>query len=57
VFLVIVGVILWLINTYVPLQSPIKTLINIVVIIIVVVWLLQALGLLGVVNQPLPKVR
>jgi hypothetical protein len=41
--LVIVGVLLWLINTYVPMQPPIKTILNVVVVLILIVWLLTAL--------------
>ena len=45
--LVVVGVLLWLLNTYVPMDSKIKTILNAVVVIVVVVWLLQAFGVLG----------
>ena len=45
--LVVVGVLLWLINTYIPMDGKIKQILNIVVVIVVVIWLLQALGLLG----------
>jgi hypothetical protein len=45
--LVVVGVLLWLINNYVPMDGKIKRIVNVVVVIVVVVWLLQALGLLG----------
>jgi len=45
--LVVVGVLLWLLNNYVPMDSKIKTIINAVVVIVVVVWLLQAFGVLG----------
>jgi hypothetical protein len=41
--LVVVGVLLWLLNNYVPMDSKIKTIINVVVVI----WLLQAFGVLG----------
>lgn len=44
IMLMVVGVGLWLINTYVPMDSKIKTILNIVVVLIVVVWLLQGLG-------------
>jgi hypothetical protein len=47
VVLVVVGVILWLINAYIPMQSTIKSILNAVVIIVVVLWLLQAFGVLG----------
>lgn len=45
--LVIVGVLLWLLNNYVPMDSKIKRIINVVVVVVVVVWVLQALGVLG----------
>jgi hypothetical protein len=45
--LVVVGVLLWLLNTYVPMDSKIKSILNAVVVIVVVVWLLQAFGLLS----------
>jgi hypothetical protein len=45
--LVVVGVLLWLLNNYVPMDSKIKSIINAVVVIVVVVWLLQAFGVLG----------
>jgi hypothetical protein len=44
--LIVVGVILWLINSYIPMDSKIKNILNIVVVILVVIWLLQAFGLL-----------
>jgi hypothetical protein len=47
VVLLVVGVLLWLINTYIPMQSTIKMILNAVVVIVVVIWLLQAFGLLG----------
>jgi hypothetical protein len=44
--LVVVGVVLWLINTYVPMEARIKQLLNIAVIVLVVLWLLfSVLGL------------
>ena len=47
VVLIIVGVALWLVNNYVPMDGRIKNILNIVVVIFVVIWLLQGLGLLG----------
>jgi hypothetical protein len=44
--LVVVGVILWLVNTYIPMQGTIKSILNVVVVVIVIIWLLQAFGLL-----------
>ena len=45
--LIVVGVLLWLVNTYVRMDSKIKTILNVVVVIAVVLWLLQAFGVLG----------
>jgi hypothetical protein len=45
--LIVVGVLLWLVNTYIPMDSKIKGILNAVVVIVVVIWLLQAFGLLG----------
>ncbi|RYH07246.1 Thivi_2564 family membrane protein [Tropicimonas sp. IMCC6043] len=47
VTLVIVGVALWAINTYIPMDQKIKMILNVVVVIVVVLWLLRAFGLLG----------
>ena len=44
--LVVAGVVLWLINTYVPMDRKIKNILNVVVVIIVVIWLLRAFGVL-----------
>jgi hypothetical protein len=45
--LVVVGVLLWLLNNYVPMDGKIKRIINVVVVIVVIIWLLQVFGLLG----------
>jgi hypothetical protein len=47
VVLIVVGVLLWLVNNYIPMDSKIKSILNAVVVILVVLWLLQAFGLLG----------
>lgn len=47
IVLVIVGVVLWLVNTYIPMDAKIKKILNIVVVIGVVIWLLRAFGILG----------
>ncbi len=44
--LIVVGVVLWLINSYIPMQATIKRILNAVVVIVVVLWLLKAFGLL-----------
>jgi hypothetical protein len=45
VILIVVGVVLHLINRYVPMASSIKTILNIVVVVVVCIWLLQTTGL------------
>lgn len=45
--LIVVGVLLWLVNTYIPMDGKIKTILNAVVVIVVIVWLLQVFGLIG----------
>ena len=47
VVLIVVGVLLWLVNNYIPMDGKIKNILNVVVVIVVVLWLLQAFGLLG----------
>ncbi|EGV30063.1 hypothetical protein ThidrDRAFT_2984 [Thiorhodococcus drewsii AZ1] len=44
--LVVVGLILWLINNYIPMDRTIKKILNAVVVIVVVLWLLSVFGLI-----------
>jgi hypothetical protein len=44
--LIVVGVLLWLINTYIPMDAKIKKILNIVVVVVVVLWLLNGFGVL-----------
>lgn len=53
VVLIVIGVLMWLINTYIPMMGAIKTLLNLVVLIVVVIWLLQIFGIIG----PIPGVH
>jgi hypothetical protein len=56
--LIVVGVLLWLINTYIPMDGKIKKIINVVVVIAVVLWLLSAFGVLGHAGDiQVPRVR
>jgi hypothetical protein len=43
--LIVVGVLLWLVNSYVPMQGTIKSILNAIVVIGVVLWLLDIFGL------------
>jgi len=45
VALVVIGVLLWLVNSVIPMDGNIKKILNVVVIIAVVLWLLKAFGL------------
>ena len=47
IVLIIVGVLLWLVNAYIPMDSKIKKILNIVVVIAVVIWLLSVFGIIG----------
>ena len=45
--LIVVGVLLWLVNKYIPMAGPIKSILNIVVIVAVIGWLLYGFGVIG----------
>lgn len=47
VTLVVVGLVLYLIETYVPLSPPIKTVLRVVVVLVLCLWILQAFGIVG----------
>jgi len=56
--LIVVGVVLWLINAYIPMQSTIKSILNTVVVIVVVLWLLYGFGVInhsGDIHLPVVK--
>jgi hypothetical protein len=44
IVLIVIGVLLWLVNSYIPMDATVKRILNIVVIIAVVLWLLKAFG-------------
>jgi len=46
IVILVVGVILWLINSYIPMQRTIKNILNAVVVIVLVIWLLKEFGVL-----------
>ena len=58
VTLIVVGVLLWLVNTYIPMDAKIKSILNGVVVICVVIWLLSAFGVIGRTHDiPVPQLR
>lgn len=50
VVLIVVGVLLWLVNSYIPMDAKIKQILNVVVVIAVVLWLLNLFGLFDSIN-------
>jgi hypothetical protein len=44
IVLIVAGVLLWLVNSYIPMDGKIKSILNVVVVIIVIVWLLKVFG-------------
>jgi len=55
--IIVVGVVLWLATTYIPMDATIKRILVAVVIICLVLWLLQMFGVLALVNTPVPRIR
>ena len=56
--LIVVGVVLWLINAYIPMQGTIKKILNFVVVVAVVLWLLYGFGIIngsGNIHMPVVK--
>jgi hypothetical protein len=51
VVLIVVGLVLWLINNYIPMDRKIKNILNIVVVIVVIIWLLKVFGVWGSMNS------
>ena len=47
IVLVVVGVILWAINSYIPMQHTLKKILNVVVVVAVIIWLLSVFGVIG----------
>ncbi|PKO98341.1 MAG: hypothetical protein CVU13_10855 [Bacteroidetes bacterium HGW-Bacteroidetes-8] len=46
IVLIVAGIVLWLVNTYIPMDRQIKKILNIVVVIVVIIWLLRIFGVL-----------
>lgn len=49
--LIVVGVLLWLVDRFIPMQATIKSIVNAVVVIAVVVWLLNVFGVLHSISK------
>jgi hypothetical protein len=46
IVLIVAGVVLWLVNNFIPMDRKIKTILNVVVVIVVIGWLLMAFGVI-----------
>lgn len=57
VILVVIGVLLYLVNRYIPMEARIKSILNIVVLIVVVLWLLNVFGVLGTLSHGASSIR
>lgn len=55
--IIVVGVLVWLACRFIPMQPPFQQLLIGVAVIFVVLYLLQAFGVLHLINQPVPQVR
>jgi hypothetical protein len=56
--LIVVGILLWLVNTYIPMDAKIKQILNVVVLICVILWLLSVFGVFGYLqNVNVPRAR
>ena len=49
--LIVVGVLLWLVNRFIPMQGSVKSILNSVVVIAVVLWLLNVFGLFSSISR------
>jgi hypothetical protein len=49
--IVVVGILLWLANSYLPMAASIKKLLNIVVVVVMVIWLLKVFGLWNYIDK------
>lgn len=57
VVLIVIGLIMWLVNTYIPMAGGIKSLLNVVVFVVTLIWVLQVLGLIGAVPFRVPPLK
>jgi uncharacterized protein YhhL (DUF1145 family) len=55
--LIVIGLFLWLVNTYIPMAGGIKSLLNVVVFVVVLIWILQVFGLVGAIPIRVPPLR
>lgn len=49
--IIVAGLLLWLVNRFIPMQSTIKMILNLVVVIVLIIWLLKVFGVWGQVSS------
>jgi hypothetical protein len=57
VVIIVIGLLLWLVNAYIPMDAKIKNILNVVVVICLVLWLLNVFGVFEMLNGPTPRLR
>lgn len=57
VTLIVIGVLMWLVHAYIPMDAMIARILNAVVVILVVLWLLNVFGVLGYLDVPVRRVH
>ena len=58
VTLIVIGLLLWAVNNFIPMDSKIKSILNVVVVICVIIWLLSAFGILNMASGiQIPRVQ
>jgi hypothetical protein len=57
IILIVIGLLLWLANTYIPMDGKIKNILNIVVVIIVILWLLNVFGVFSMDLGTVPRIH
>ena len=49
--IIVVGILLWIVNSYIPMDSKIKSIFNVVVVLALIIWLLNEFGVLNYLNH------
>lgn len=57
VIIALVGVVLWAINSYLPMDGKVKNILNIVVVLVLILWILNIFGVLSMIDVPITKIH
>jgi len=55
--IVAVGILLWAVNEYVPMDGKIKKILNVVVVLCLLAWICSQCGIMGYLDRPVPQIR